>query len=1523
MKSQAFFAQIVLSLYFLVTVFVPASRPSVAAQGDAFRAAIDNQRTLRIEGTEAAETIIAEVIGDAASGASDNAATISLAYRRQDGTGTIQNLSFRLEAFDRVVINARGGNDFVNVIDAAEALDRQRKALTLDGGEGDNVVVLTHLPFKPEQAERIKELLDLSRQMEDLANQASTALSQVLVNDAMKLVESVRVDLMSASQALASDAEGQLLAPARALTARNETQFTNLGNALIARSDEIGKQHATMIDELAKKYVPASGNFPPDNDSEDLPRPTPPDANRPDTDPAREREAADLQARAERLAQVGQKLSDDAKAQLEPFARQLENNAASIEQQANEFEARAEQLRVRAEQLAVNSERDMSAAAERVLAVIARLRNMEGNLREAGSYLREEFLFAVSMKPESQANLLKAGASGCGTPINTTHTYNGGGGNDFFFPVSAPWSSWAINGGAGNDILLGGLVADDIHGGAGNDKIFGLGGKDQIHGDDGTDLLVGEFIIDLPFFTGDDCIWGGGGTDFVFGDNIIATSFGTAGGNDSLWGDDDVDLIIGDDGISDIFSQTKPGGNDAIEGNKGMDFLFGCGGNDDIKSNEDMDFVQGNGGDDVINGGDGQNFTFCNTTVQLGNLLLGGDGKDDITGGAGIDVIFGNKNDDKLTGKDQVDLMFGGDNEDEMHGDAGGQICTVNINNVSIPVRLGNLMFGGNDDDKMWAGGDLDLMFGQNDDDRIHGYDGSGQQPFAIDADLLFGGNGNDYLEGDDESIILTNSFDLIFGEGGDDEIHGGSQSDLMFGGTGLDTMHGDSNAIQLISSHDLMFGGDGDDWMDGGNAADLLLGNSGNDTMLGDDETPSLNSSDLMFGGPGNDTMNGGCSSDLMFGGNDDDHMLGDSNYFWEPLSADLMFGQVGSDFMDGGNAMDLMFGGSGCDTMLGDNNTPGRISPDLMFGEAGNDDMNGGNSTDFMSGGDDNDKLVGDANLWWQLLSSDFMSGGSGCDTMFGGRAFDFMLGDPGVDQMDGQAGGDMMFGGANSDVMNGGDFFDFIWGNEGNDLIHGDDWPDFIMGGDGDDCLFGDGGLDFIWGGAGNDCIHGGAFMDLLFGNDGNDLIFGDGGSDMLFGGAGDDKLDGGSGFDTIFGGTGNDTGWRGPGGAVFFSIENKNNGSSGLECECQVEVCTGKICIHKFNDLNGDGIQQNGEPNLPGWVFQVTGNSTCVGATVTTDANGNACGDFYAGTYTITEQPQNGWMATTPTTQTVSVTAGQMTNVFFGNRQVGRGELCVIKFNDLNANGVQDTGEAGLPNWSFTVTGLGGVATTLVTSQGGRVCFSLPAGTYAVTETPQAGWTATTATTQSVTITAGQATIVSFGNREKPSKPCVLDDGLVNVANTFVRRAVLAQTFTPTQTGLLVSVVHGLRKGLNSVNDYSLLVTTTTGGVPAWNGGSFNNPAVLFAAPSLTKFASTGLADGQVAIPLGQQPLLTAGTTYAIVLIPGTPSTGVMQWQGNSSANSYPNGSAYELNGSTWVVPGAGPKDHGFRLIGSCN
>jgi hypothetical protein len=218
-----------------------------------------------------------------------------------------------------------------------------------------------------------------------------------------------------------------------------------------------------------------------------------------------------------------------------------------------------------------------------------------------------------------------------------------------------------------------------------------------------------------------------------------------------------------------------------------------------------------------------------------------------------------------------------------------------------------------------------------------------------------------------------------------------------------------------------------------------------------------------------------------------------------------------------------------------------------------------------------------------------------------------------------------------------------------------------------------------------------------------------------------------------------------------------VQDLFNADSAGKCRPQPGQ-TGQICVTKFEDLDGDGVQDPNEPLLPNWVFNVTDPSNNPVGTITTTPPGTppACLTVAApGTYTVTEQVQSGWMPTTPNPQTVTVQPGQTVNVTFGNKRQA-GQICVVKFEDLDGDGVQDPGEPLLPNWVFNVTDPSNnpVGTITTTPPGTPpACLTVPApGTYTVTEQVQSGWMPTTPNPQTVTVTPGQTANVTFGNKK---------------------------------------------------------------------------------------------------------------------------------------------------------------------------
>ncbi len=208
--------------------------------------------------------------------------------------------------------------------------------------------------------------------------------------------------------------------------------------------------------------------------------------------------------------------------------------------------------------------------------------------------------------------------------------------------------------------------------------------------------------------------------------------------------------------------------------------------------------------------------------------------------------------------------------------------------------------------------------------------------------------------------------------------------------------------------------------------------------------------------------------------------------------------------------------------------------------------------------------------------------------------------------------------------------------------------------------------------------------------------------------------------------------------------------------------------GSISGMKFNDLNGNGKWDAGELGLANWTITLTNESGGV-LTNVTDANGNySFTNLTDGNYTVGEVIQPGWIQTAPAvsttgsaTYTVNISGGNaVTDEDFGNFQLG--SVSGTKFEDLNANGVRDTGEAGLAGWQITITGKDtienvDVTKTATTDASGNYNFTgLTAGTYTITETMQPGWvqTAPSAGNYTVTITSGALlTGLNFDNFHK--------------------------------------------------------------------------------------------------------------------------------------------------------------------------
>src|SRR5262249_1203635 len=265
----------------------------------------------------------------------------------------------------------------------------------------------------------------------------------------------------------------------------------------------------------------------------------------------------------------------------------------------------------------------------------------------------------------------------------------------------------------------------------GPDGVFGPGpGPDGIQGtpdDTPSDdvaapradpVTVGPFAALIPLVIRDNPATPGPDTNYLqyTGEDHVVLG-GTPGDDIILSGIGD-DTLYGD------------AGNDRLDGGAGDDSVFGGAGDDIITSGGGNDVIQGGAGNDVITEGHSL------LPLDLGNLILGGDGKDFIAMSDHIPTIFGGQGDDFILS--------------------------------GIPLKFGqgaktNLPPTGNEGDDWIEKGTQD------------GAPGDNANPFLLDDvagnDIFLGGGG----------------FDEFIGEGGDDIFVGSDAQDKMDGMSGFD----------------------------------------------------------------------------------------------------------------------------------------------------------------------------------------------------------------------------------------------------------------------------------------------------------------------------------------------------------------------------------------------------------------------------------------------------------------------------------------------------------------------------------------------------------------------------------------------------------------------------------------------------------------------------------------------------------------------------------------------------------------
>jgi Ca2+-binding RTX toxin-like protein len=506
-----------------------------------------------------------------------------------------------------------------------------------------------------------------------------------------------------------------------------------------------------------------------------------------------------------------------------------------------------------------------------------------------------------------------ASVLGLSTQVNITNSegandslvVNTLGGDDSVTATTLPAGviKLTVDGGAGDDSLLGSQGADVFLGGAGADLAFG---------DNGNDLALlgaGEDVFQWDPGDGSDTVEGQDGADaLVFNGANVSENFDVAanGGRVLLFRDvasvtmdlDDVesldlralagadDLVVGDLSGTDLTAigsdlRGPDGGGDGaadtvtVNGTQGAD-VFGAAGDAGgvsvfglhtavtiLAPEQATDRLTLNGlaGDDTIDA----------TSLEADGLQL------TANGGLGADVHLGSEGDDLVNGGDGDDLALMGDGDDTfvwnpgddndtLEGQAGFDAMAFNGANVAEQIDVaangGRVVFF-----RDIAAVTMDL----NDVERI-GFtafggadtivvgDLSGTDVTEVDVDLRSGAGGGDLqpdhivvqgTSGDDVVVVagdasgvgvvgLATRVDITNAEATNDRL----TVDALAGDDVVDASALGATAIQLT--------------INGAEGADVLIGGDGNDVLTGGP------GDDVLIGGPGIDIVDGGDGDDI-----------------------------------------------------------------------------------------------------------------------------------------------------------------------------------------------------------------------------------------------------------------------------------------------------------------------------------------------------------------------------------------------------------------------------------------------------------------------------------------------------------------------------------------------------------------------------------------------------------------------------------------------------------------------------------
>jgi Ca2+-binding RTX toxin-like protein len=414
----------------------------------------------------------------------------------------------------------------------------------------------------------------------------------------------------------------------------------------------------------------------------------------------------------------------------------------------------------------------------------------------------------------------------------------GNAGDDTFEATGniAALTNLVLDGGAGNDRILGGNGAELLLGGAGDDFVDGQQGNDVAL------LGAGNDVFQWDPGDGSDVVEGQAGTDTMLFNGSAANevfSIAANGARESFRRD--VGNIAMDiDGIERIEARAGAG-NDTIDASgllagRAQLGLFGDDGDDRITGSAGVDFINGGRGTDTVTMGAGNDRFQWNP----------GEGSDVVDGQAGFDTHEFNGSNanerfalnaggrDAILTRDVGNIVMDQSNIERVELLTAGGGDTIEVGDLrgtdvrELLVDLAGAVGGTTGDGAadlvtLNAGAHSDLLSLSSSGDDIS-IDGLAQRTRVANADAtdtiaVNGGAGADLI---DARSVSAGSAGLV--------LDGGSGNDALFAGRGAATLLGGTG-------NDLLVGGAGADVLRAGGGRDVLIGNGGDDLFAGDDD--------------------------------------------------------------------------------------------------------------------------------------------------------------------------------------------------------------------------------------------------------------------------------------------------------------------------------------------------------------------------------------------------------------------------------------------------------------------------------------------------------------------------------------------------------------------------------------------------------------------------------------------------------------------------------------------------------------